>query len=208
MAFNGQFLPQDIDKAYAKLFHYIADRTECSVIVDSSKSNQYLSAFLNALENGSADRQDVLILVIAKDPRGFAFSIGRKQSKTSSVLAYLRAMSWWCSFYEVQLETFRKRSATTMFLTYEQLCKHPEQLLRVIGQQLGLIFKGQASVSHHNSHIALGNKDFIERNSDSILYDAAWMNNSQAHIAYKLNRRARRTHRLIMDLAHAHFHAP
>ena len=47
-------------------------------------------------------------------------------------------------------------------------------------------------VSHENSHIAIGNTDFLEKNRREIRVDDAWKNRREIGLAYFLNSRARK----------------
>jgi hypothetical protein len=207
MAWNGKFGPDQLAHGYLKLLELLINSGEPCLVVDSSKTLENRQAVFEAWQTLDLPSENLLTIGLAKDPRGFAYSIGRKKSYSPSILSYWRNMNWWSAVYASHLTTFVAQSAPVKLLTYEQLCREPEAVLDQIGKRLGLDFTSRADVSHRNSHIALGNKDFIERNRGAIEYDAAWMKDRRVNIAYTLNPRARTLNRRVINLARMHSYA-
>jgi hypothetical protein len=46
-------------------------------------------------------------------------------------------------------------------------------------------------ILYGNSHIAVGNKDFIQRNRERIVYDSRWFENDAISLAYLIHQKAR-----------------
>lgn len=188
---NGKFDVHDIDKGYQSLFSCLnSSELRQNVIVDSSKSFQYLKSFLKAIDTKLINRENILIVVLTKDPRGFAHSISRKSGHQYSLLASWKAINWWNSIYTTFIRTWKSWKVPVIFCTYEQLCNRPDLTIGLIGKRVGLEFNRESRVSNNLSHIALGNKNFIERNRSKIRYDNAWKHNWRVKVAYWANWRA------------------
>lgn len=201
MHLNGVFDNDRIADGYQKLLETLQERQESRFIVDSSKTLTYLDALKSAWHAQDLPVQALGVVVTAKDPRGFAHSISRKGDKPVGVLASYRAMNWWQSVYSHWLENGEVPSRAKRFVSYEQTCNAPQQVLTTISEMLDSQFVDEINVSHSNSHIALGNKDFIERNRTQIRYDDNWKKNWQIQAAHCLNLKARQTYSRFLQLS-------
>ena len=64
--------------------------------------------------------------------------------------------------------------------------------MRWVRTKLEVITDDISGASKHRSHIAMGNKDFVVRNSSRIRYDFHWFLDDSIHLAYLIHNRARK----------------
>ena len=110
-------------------------------------------------------------------------------------------MNWWKGINGHFLQYHKNAGMNFAFVTYEQVCADPKLLLTLLGKNAGLSFCAVADIVHTNSHIALGNKSFIERNRQKIVYDNEWESSWPTRIAYALNFPVRRTWKRFRNIA-------
>jgi hypothetical protein len=188
---NGRFGNDGIAEGYRLMLERLMELPGTPVIVDSSKTFSHLAELASAWKALGLSPDGLLVLVIAKDPRGFASSIGRKAGGSRSLLSHVRSMNWWTSVYSKWLGQSGLPNPAMKFITYEQLCLNTKSVISSIGRALGCDFEQGIDVAHSRSHIALGNKDFIERNRSSIAYDDGWKGEWRVQAAWMLNSSAR-----------------
>jgi len=198
MKLNGRFGANEISEGYARILEHLVHSTNEHVIVDSSKSLHLLAALRTAWARCGLSPEDLIVVVLAKDPRGFADSMGRKEGGTRSVISYARSMNWWTSAYSELLKQTQIAELSPMLLTYEQLCICTEAVVHRISGRMGCSVETKlGGVEHWQSHIALGNKNFVERNRSSIRYDESWKNNWRLSAAQLLSPSSRSLYRVI-----------
>lgn len=170
------------------------------VVTDSSKSLAGLSALHEAsLAVGDAVTAIGVIFTV-KDPRSFAASMKRKTGQ-SSLLASYRAMNLWSAGNQEILNYIEANNIPLLMNLYEHLCLDPLAQINAMFRQLGMSEVKDLDVSHQNSHIAMGNKDFLMRNRTQIRYDQRWFLDSWILTAYLMNRKARSLNRTLYALS-------
>lgn len=166
MHLNGSFDESAIAAGYGQLLEQVSATDNEIVFVDTSKSLSYLEPLMAAWRLAGNSLDDILVVVVAKDPRGFAFSIQRKLEQRGTNLTAIRSMNWWNGTYRRLLACAESDGLSVVYVTYDQICKRPTEVLQRLARRLRRSFVLKAEISHARSHIALGNKAFIERNRE------------------------------------------
>lgn len=182
--------------------HFVKLFGDESVLVDSSKSLHDLEELYSDLPDLGLSESSVLILLCAKDPRGFVASMEKKDGKQFNLLRSLRALNYWSGEHRRFLKFLRSSSLNYKVITYEQLCAKPIELIADTVSCLGLEPLKELNLSHKSSHIALGNKGFTMRNRKEVRYDDSWTKRLTIKLAYVLHFRARRLRRSLNSLAY------
>ena len=160
--------------------------------VDSSKSLVHLHTLQEARKQQARDESELMILLVVKDPRGFLSSMKSKAARSGAavnLVSLLRTLNHWCGanrafLKEISLNDTRTRS----LITYETLCLYTDASIRGVRMRLGLDpHQAPVSVNHSHSHIAMGNKDFLNRNRHTVQYDSRWFYDSAVQWAYLLH---------------------
>jgi len=199
---NGVYDDQDLQYAYKDLLNHIQNNHDYDVIVDSSKSLSYLNAMLASLAHCTPESVDALVLLVAKDPRGFAYSMGRKNPTETTILSYFSKMNLWRGIYQEVLNRCESLGIDFMVVTYEQICAQPTETLFAVRSRTGVKLEFDSHLAHRNSHIAMGNKEFTERNRSQLKYDDQWKRDWRVSIAYAMNLPARILKWRIFRMAH------
>lgn len=174
---------------------------EDSVLVDSSKSLSDLEDLYSDLPHLGVNQSDVLVLLCAKDPRGFVASIEKKEGKSFSFLKSLRTLNYWSGEHRRFLDFLESSNFRFNVITYEKLCENPVELIARSVSSLGLEPLRELNLSHRTSHIVMGNKGFTMRNREEIRYDDSWTKRSVIRFAYGFHLRSRQLFATLSQLA-------
>ena len=136
-------------------------------------------------------KKDFLVVVMVKDVRNFAASIYSKQAAKRSLLSYWRTFNWWYGENSKLLEHLEKHDLNFVTVLYEKLCNQPEKIVNSIFNSFGVSAITELNLRHENSHIAMGNKDFVMRNRRQICYDQRWFLEDGIQSIYLLSRKVR-----------------
>lgn len=185
-----------VDKYRQLMEHVLRSCGESTLIVDSSKAPTILSLLLNAAPVLGFSRDSIRVAVAIKDVRNFTGSIARKTDRHSFIAAW-RTFNWWFGRNRSLLAYMREESVAYDIVLYEQLCSNPSLYVNRVLERFGLHLEDRLEVSHTNSHIALGNKDFATRNRKRVKYDKRWLLEDQIGAVYLLHRKARRFNRSL-----------
>ena len=169
---RGDLSNEDIIEKYRHLFRRICEfDPTIDIVVDSSKN-------LKTLLELDAHREtigfsEIHAVMVVKDPRAFVASIRRKASGNGNLFDIIRWYRWWYAANQQILETLEERGRPWSLLTYERLCNDAEALTSEIVRS---VERDREPVlrDHARTHVAMGNKNFVLRNSDRIAYDQAW----------------------------------
>lgn len=162
------------------------------MIVDSSKSAETLAALLGHREQIGLRREDIVVVHAVKDVRGFAASVARKAGAGAGLLSDLRTFNWWLGVNRRIREMASAEGGVSTLALYERVCANPREAVRGIFALCGESAPDEVTVAHHRSHIAMGNRNFLERNRDAVSYDSRWFTDDTILLAYLVHRRARR----------------
>lgn len=162
------------------------------MIVDSSKSPETLAAVLGHHERIGLRREDVVVVHAVKDVRGFASSVARKAGAGAGLLSHLRTFNWWLDVNRRLREMVTRDGVVAKVSLYERVCANPREAVQGIFALCGESAPEHVTVAHQRSHIAMGNKNFLERNRDAVRYDSRWFTDDTINLAYLIHRRARR----------------
>ena len=186
-----------VEERYAAL---IGQLGRYDYLIDSSKSLGALDIHLAALSEGLV--KDVRILWIYKDPRSFAASQLRKGG--ADLLAIYRCLNWWTGAQKSIMQALDKLGDRVAIVSYEQLCFDTRGALTAIEAFLGFEFddavKAGIISGTKNSHIAIGNKDMLNRSNTHVRYDGRWIGDYRIQAAFLLHRGAKRLLAQINDL--------
>ena len=196
----GLVSSDDLQTKYSRLIEYTrSEHGKFAVVIDSSKALEPLQALqrLDVHSRGVPGMAFGLRPVLAvKDARSFAASVARSTSRTASVIGHLRSFNRWLKVNRDLLAAISVPSAFgCSIVLYEELCRQPVQVLNSImpGRR-----QQELSVAHNRSHIVMGNKDFLMRNRQAIVYDNSWFEQDAIAIAYALHGPARALNRRIV----------
>lgn len=199
---NGLNSNLPILSKYGQLVDYVKARhTNIEVIIDSSKSHATLEVLLNDLNLIGLQRENVHVVLLVKDVRNFAASIARKRKKTSSTWSHIRTFNWWIGANSKYLTYLKEADISFHTVLYEHLCFRPIETLNFIVGYFDLHFDQDLTSLKKTSHVAMGNKDFVIRNSDRVSYDYSWMTDNRINIAYALHRKARQLNQTFYQLS-------
>ena len=189
---NGMVSEEPLREKYRKLLQHFALRyPDLKLIVDSSKSFPVMSLIVENAKGLGLQLEDLLVVVAVKDVRSFTASIVAKEKREHSLLFALRTFNWWAGGNRRFLDYLSGRVSHSIVL-YEHLCLHPEEVVSQIYSRVGLEPGRRVDLNHSNSHIAMGNKEFIMRNRNTIRYDDRWRKNRRINAVYRFHVGARR----------------
>lgn len=179
---NGLSSNIDIKGKYRQLFNYVIKKySNDAVVVDSSKSLQTISMLCEQAEFFGLRDADIHIVFAVKDPREFAMSVIRKNQK-KSLLSILRAFNWWYSTNQKIFDYCLERKHMVTISCYSELCNQPLEFLELVTKNANINHDViDLTKNNSKSHIAMGNKNFVLRNSDVIRYDDEWRSVWQIH---------------------------
>ena len=187
-------------KKYKLLFDYcnqkyVADK----VLVDSSKSLSTLTLLLENAEYLGISRDDIFVVYAVKDVRNFATSIAAKEGEKRSIVATYRSFNWWLGENKAALNYLRQSKVNFELYFYDAFAQSANssqgdddlsELLSPYFSALGYQSVEFSTVAHSQSHIAMGNKNFIMRKHEGISYDDRWTKNVISRLVYVLHWKA------------------
>ena len=180
---------------YKNLFDYFNEHyPPDTVIVDSSKSFSTLKLLIDNAQSLGLSRDDISVVFAAKDVRNFANSIASKEGASNSLVAHYRSFNWWLgenkkivSYLENAEINFHFSFYDVLFTDADVLSSKINRFLRECYSAMGYQTVESSNVNHSNSHIAMGNKNFIMRNRDNIRYDERWKKSLNLKLVYALH---------------------
>lgn len=185
---------------YKFLFDKIRSEFDTTTaIVDSSKSLETLRKILDASDYLGLDHSNVNILFCAKDVRSFSASMSKKNGQSNSFLASYRSFNYWHSVNQSILSFLRTTKIPYSINLYEDFCKAPTEKIQQHLKTFEIDPTSPIEVSHSNSHIAMGNKSFLMRNRDKIIYDSSWYLDDFIHLSYLTNFKARSLNKQLYE---------
>lgn len=178
------------------------DSSVPGVLVDSSKGLILFDALTHAWNRNGLRPQDLFAVLITRDPRGFLVSMAAKAKhagKRTGLVACWRALNLWYGANRTfcrAIETLGEERA--LAITYESLCFEPTRTLDRLCSMLGIgPPTGGVTPDHNDSHIAIGNSDFLLGNRSAVRYDSRWFYSTQVQLAYLMHPRARKLNQLL-----------
>lgn len=192
---NGQDSDLPMPDKYARLIEHTRSRhPECGWLVDSSKSTKTLNMILSNHEHIGLRPQDIFVVLLTRDCRGFAASIAAKRG---SLISHLRTFNWWVGAQNRFLDILKQKQVSHHCVHYEKLCASPQQVVDDMLVACGAGVPDGSASPMERSHIAMGNTGFKFRTREGIRYDSRWMRDDRISLAYLLHWPARRlNHRL------------
>lgn len=185
----GLYSDQSLREKYGALVSYIREtRGDAVIIIDSSKSQTVLESLLQEISGWRVSRKDFLPIFNIKDVRSFSASVIAKMNTRRSVVAILRSFNWWLAENRTFMEFIETEYPDFVLNSYERLCADPESFCRAVSQRLDL---PRGDDRDGESHIAMGNKNFLNQNRARISYDARWHDDRLIKLAYLLHHKAR-----------------
>lgn len=169
-----------------------------ATIVDSSKS----LAALQALSKES-DSRDLFVLLSVKDVRSFATSILRKQGVKRSLHRCVQTFNWWEYTNRTVLDFLDSRPGACRIVHYEMLCFQTDLTLSALRRWVDPS-EDLTMTERANTHIVLGNKDFLNHKRERVVYDHRWFLDDLVSLVYLFHPRARRLNRRLYELASIH----
>lgn len=157
------------------------------VLVDSSKNLQALQILSAMLDENAISALKVVVAV--KDPRAFVTSL--KKVRNLGLRGQFSAFNWWCGANEATLEYLVESGLEHFVARYEDLCLRPKVTLARLSAFVEL--DGLEDLTgNDNTHICMGNKEFINATSKSIRYDERWRKEKIVNSLYRCHRRAKK----------------
>ena len=178
----------DVEKEPAdKAFDLAVSRTGKRVIVDSSKSVDWIQRF------SVSDNQDMRIVHVIKDPRGYFESVRRRsRGNISDVMVH------WCKENREFRSFMRASSVPSMTVSYDLLATSPDAEFRRLFKFCDMTFTKDAiaywNIEHHGfaangasdailkardfthipKHFATGDDGYYRKKSRTIFHDERW----------------------------------
>lgn len=189
---NGLHSDASIKKKYTTLISTInSNYSDQVVIIDSSKSLSTLKILINNRQEIGINEGDFHVVFMVKDVRSFTASIFNKKDSNRSLLNYIRTFNWWLNVNKTLTNYLVEKNISFSSVLYETMCSQPEKVMLRIFDSLRLDAPNGISLQHNHSHISMGNKNFILRNSSRIRYDNRWFLEDGIQLAYLLHYTAR-----------------
>ncbi len=196
MDLNGLSSNASIIEKYSVLISTIKENYDDQVvIVDSSKSLETLKVLIENRQEIGIKLEDFNVVFMVKDVRCFTTSIFNKNESKKSLINYIRTFNWWLNVNEEILDYLEENKIIFSSFVYEKICIQPKKEMLRVFDLLNLNAPDSISLQHKNSHISMGNKNFIMRNSSQIQYDNRWFLEDGIQLAYLLHVKVRRFNR-------------
>ncbi|MBZ0087665.1 MAG: sulfotransferase [Thermomonas sp.] len=188
-----------VPEKYKILIDHIRSRHgDDSILVDSSKSIPAFESMLAGARAAGLKTEDCLLVHCVRDVRGFASSHASRRKERMSFVDLLRTFNLWLGSNR-EFDGLRERHGSEEgIVLYEKLCANPAAVLNPLLRKVGLTFDNSSGGGlAQESHIAMGNKAFTQRNRDRIKYDMRWFADDRIETAYLLHRSARSYNKLL-----------
>lgn len=201
ISLNGLNSAVPIEDKYRHMIQYIqSEFKERKIVIDSSKNISVLRTLVENAEKIGLKREDIFVVFMIKDVRSFTASILGKDTSGTALLSALRTFNWWFSVNSSTLNYLQNEGISFELVLYEKFCsdheRYCERILNKCEKTVGTTF----SPEHNNSHISMGNKNFIMRNRNTIKYDTRWFLDDNINMAYILHRKVRNFNRNLYSL--------
>lgn len=199
----GLYSSDPLKDKYRKLLDHVrSTRGEDAVIVDSSKSVDSLKLLVEYHHDLGISLADILVVFTIKDARGFVTSMINKQEAKRSVVSVVQGFNYWTGANRGILAYLQSQGIDFRLNLYEHLCADPESYFRNQWSRAGLAIPvGGADMVATNSHIAMGNKNFVMRNRDRVEYDDRWTRDSLVKTVYRFHSKAKSFNALIRKMS-------
>ncbi len=177
-------------------YRFLIDHIRNSVgedvcIVDSSKSLNVLKTLIDNHSIINIPLENFLVIFNVKDVRSFVMSIMNKSDAVRSFSNVFRSFNLWVGKNIQFADYLENRNVNFSINLYERFCSDPDLFIGNQIENVGLTLHKRLDVSHNNSHIAMGNKNFIMRNRSKVKYDFRWYNDELINFIYLIHRKAR-----------------
>lgn len=199
---NPDYAELDFYQKYQLLLNqFAAKKGDSGILIDSSKSLAALEK-ITAPKNGLGLSNAMVHAVFnIKDVRSFAQSMVKKSNGKLGLIGILRAFNLWIGVNQNYLRELNRLNIDYYVNRYEAFCEAPFNSIVNIYQNFDVdADEKQLEQSDSNSHIAIGNKDYVLRNRDKIRYDDSWTRNWRIKLAYALHTKARRINEQFKEL--------
>lgn len=189
-------------RKYKKLFSWIRQsQGEDSIIVDSSKSLSTLKMLLGNCSDLEISRSDILVIFTIKDVRSFVASRMNKNDAQRSFANIFRDFNYWLGANKGILDYINDNSIAACINLYENLCSDPINFFNSQLNRAGILEKhSDLDINENTSHIAMGNKNFVMRNRDQIIYDLRWIYDDKINLVYLAHTKARTFNKYLYSL--------
>ncbi len=185
---NGLLSDRPPVEKYRILLEYVREKCgDETIVLDSSKSLNYLKTLIQVLDESGFSRDDLFIIFSIKDSRNFVKSLVSKQDTDRSLISIIRTFNLWSGSNRQFLEFFDNAELTFYLSLYELLCDKPSGLMSTVSSWSGRKVGSNSSIDHNLSHIAMGNKNFIMRNRDRLMYDSRWCDDKFVNLVYRFH---------------------
>lgn len=169
------------------------------VVVDSSKTIKGLQNWLENISSLGLSKNDINVVFVVKDARGFVASMQKKATQPMGSLGVYRSFNYWSGANAELLKFLNENDLEHKICLYDKLCFDSQAVLvRLLN---GIVDREKVicDVNHNQSHIAIGNKNFIMRNRSSIKYDDRWKSSWLIQLMYYVNFRAKKLNHEIYE---------
>jgi hypothetical protein len=191
---------QSLEERYGSLLERVrALYGEDAVVVDSSKSLAVLDLLLARPDELGLARDELRVVLAAKDVRSFAASVLGKRDSRKSMIAVARAFRWWREANRGFLSALDRSSIPRALSLYETLCESPDDHCARLAGLLGLRLVDPGFDRATESHIAIGNKDYLNHTRGRVRYDDRWRHDVHIRLVYSLMPGIRRFNRRLAE---------
>ena len=184
------------ERRYAAMISSIRERYgDGVVVVDSSKTLDSLRFLVAHHESIGLSRTELAVILAVRDARGFVASVRSKLGAPRSPLDAVRSYRWWLASNRALLAEVERAGLPWCLSHYEELCRAPDEHVARIIASLALAGDGgdgASDVGATGSHIAIGNKDYVNRSRGTVRYDDRWMHDDWIRLTFHLTPGVRR----------------
>jgi hypothetical protein len=178
---------KELGQLLAPLYAAVEHVNGSSVIVDASKAPPW------GMAASSSNSVDLRPIHLVRDPRGFAFSNGRRRAAPGPPGAMsiphgpLRSYANWL-LANVEADWLRRRANRSTLVLYDDLTRRPTETVHAILESLGVdadlshVLSRDTLVVDHNGHAIGGNPRRPRRGATNIVPDDAWRTESSQEL--------------------------
>jgi len=168
-------------------------------VVDSSKISSALELLVLNRAALGLEEGDIRVLWVCKDVRSYVTSACAKFNSSGSLWRKARQFNLWVGAYRALKHLLDQHALGRYSLLYEALCRSPASVIAGALDALGLPSAGTVVSRPGVHHFAIGNKNFLIRNRDRVVYDTRWYLDDAIHVLYLLHLPARRLNRRLYE---------
>lgn len=167
----GRYFDRDIAENLYRVFGSVADVTQKTVFVDSSKRPEQLYA----LQNVGSEEYTIKIIHLLRDGRAVSFSALKRSEEAGIGSNFFKTMVTWIvtNMMIRNLKVFFERK-NVISVKYEDLCLDPDAVVKSICQQFEMPYQPEMTTSFGDIKHNIGGTPHQFTKRTNIVLDERW----------------------------------